>query len=79
MRAKMAMKLAALVSLSLTLACGDGLSSEDAAVECDAIRAAEDCVNDSSYAQCLACMEECGDSCGVVNTACPTLFVCPAD
>ncbi|MEZ4440591.1 MAG: hypothetical protein R3B72_15945 [Polyangiaceae bacterium] len=63
----------ALVSL---VACGDGLSPEDATAECERLQ--EDipsCLADAAvFTECEACYEECGLNCSL-ESGCG--FVCP--
>jgi hypothetical protein len=63
----------------LLTGCGEGMSTEDAQEECDAIRArlSPTCMTQPAYDACVACHEECGDACGTVETVCPYTFSCP--
>jgi hypothetical protein len=75
----------ALVLAMPLAACGDGFSPEDAAAECEAIRANPPATipqcdfDQAAFDQCTACYQECGDGCAMVHTACPITFSCPAD
>src|SRR4030095_14179978 len=60
------------------MACGDGDSTSDATDYCEEQRATLACgFTDAAFEQCVSCREECGDACGVVDTANPCTFVCP--
>lgn len=65
--------------LLLPLACGDGLSSEEAAEVCsselEAAERATQCEQTLFMDACMACYEEC-DSCAAVYTVCPPTFSC---
>lgn len=63
--------------LALTAsACGPTFTPEEATAECDRLRndlAA--CFTDEVYDQCVACHEECGRDCSLLDS-CPHQFVC---
>jgi len=58
--------------------CGDGYDNEEAMAACDTIKQADanNCMSDEDYDACVVCHEDCGDSCLVVDTACPPTFSC---
>lgn len=72
--------LAVVAVVPWSAGCSGGLSSEDARANCEEIRAARNgssCMSDAAFDQCLLCYEDCGDACGVADTACPLTFNCP--
>jgi hypothetical protein len=72
-------KLVALLALGLgvaSLAACEGYSESLATSRCDAERAAHGMLfNDSSYQQCLDCMQSCGDECQAAPTS-PVTYAC---
>ena len=55
------------------LGCGSGLSAEDAAIRCDQEKASKGMLfGATTYKECLACFEECGDRCSAIATSPPT-------
>lgn len=68
--------------LCLSLGCGNGLSTEEAAEVCDEQLAgasgSAQCDQEDFRNDCIACFEAC-DSCAAVFTACPPTFSCPDD
>jgi hypothetical protein len=53
-----------------------GLPSSEAKDRCQAEQAGRaNCFDDKSYADCLTCFEDCGDSC-VASPGCPTRYSC---
>lgn len=59
------------------LGCGSGLSLEEATVRCDQEKTAKkEFVTFAAYNQCLACYQECGDTCVAAATA-PATYKCP--
>ena len=70
--------LLGLAIVSWSIGCSGGLSSEDARATCEEIRASHrSCTSDAAFDQCLLWYEDCGDACGVADTACPLTFNCP--
>lgn len=69
------------VSLSMAVLClvgcgGTGSEPEEAAAECTRIRNdVPACFNDAVYDQCVACHEECGRNCALLDS-CPHQFTC---
>lgn len=59
--------------------CGSGLSEEDAKVRCDQDKTAfqSACFSDTAYEGCMACFQECGDTCVRLST-CPLTYTCDA-
>lgn len=59
----------------VSLGCG-GFSKEKAEARCDQeLFAKAQCVTDSAYQECVACYQECGDSCEPQAT-CPETYSC---
>jgi hypothetical protein len=58
--------------------CGDGYDNEEAVATCDQIKQtdAKNCMSGGDFDACVACHEDCGDLCAVVETACPPTFHC---
>lgn len=74
-RALAAVSLVAFASVA-AVGCSSGLSTEDAKVRCDQDKQALSAqFNDSVYAQCQACYEECGDDC-VRTASSPVSYAC---
>lgn len=70
----------ALAPLSvLVSSCG----GDDAVEECEAERELylgtdkASCMNDATFEACITCHDDCGNSCGTVDTACPFTYSCP--
>lgn len=63
--------------LALTAsACGPSFTPEEATAECDRLRNdLTACFTDEVYDQCVACHEECGRDCSLLDS-CPHQFVC---
>jgi len=72
-----ALSILALVPLlGLTFA-ACGYSDEEAQSKCDLERTAKAaCFDDTTYTQCVACFEECGDDCAIAES-CPVQYICP--
>ena len=78
-RLVLATALTALTALAIG-GCGDGFDTAEATAACDADeKNMPNCFDDDAYAQCIACHEECGDTCATIDTVCPAQFTCPAD
>ena len=57
--------------------CSSGLSLEDATIRCDQEKTSKkEFVTFAAYNECLACFQECGDTCIAVATA-PATYKCP--
>ncbi len=72
------MALAAVGALAATWAggCG-GLSASDAQVRCNEEQMGKaDCFDTNVYNSCVACFENCGDSC-TAQEVCPEQYLCP--
>ena len=79
MRLLLATALTGLAMLSIG-ACGDGFDTEEANAACNEEKARlADSFDDGSFAQCVSCHEECGDSCATIDTVTPATFTCPSD
>lgn len=60
--------------------CGSGLSAEDAAIRCDQEKTSKGMLfGPTTYAECLSCYEECGDSCAPISTSPPTYKCADSD
>lgn len=71
--------LGALGALTLVLAaCSEGVSTQEAAARCDIERQNSTSVLEESYAQCIACQEECGDDCKAQGKT-PEEYACPVE
>jgi hypothetical protein len=67
------------ISSMAAMGCGSGLSAADAAIRCDQEKASKgQLFGTDTYAGCLSCFEECGDSCTAISTSPPT-YTCPGD
>ena len=61
------------------MGCGSGLSADDAAIRCDQEKAAKgQLFGKDTYAACLSCFEQCGDTCHAISSSPPT-YGCPDD
>lgn len=79
MRLLLATVLTVLASLFVA-ACSSGFDTEEANATCNEERTRlPNCFDDAAFASCVACHEECGDTCSTIDTACPATFTCPAD
>jgi len=68
-------RMTALLLLT-AVGCG-GISEEEARSRCTEERTANAaCTTDQSYAECVACYDECGDSCLQLDS-CPVQYACP--
>ncbi len=63
-RARLA--VAALLGALVANACGSGFDTEDAQAECARIGQGQ-CATGLSYDECVACFEDCGRECDVVQ------------
>lgn len=69
-------KLALPFAIALLVgACGNGLSTQEAYEICESEQSRNPSIDDVSFADCVACYEDCGD-CIVQDTA-PATFACP--
>ena len=54
-----------------------GYSQSDAVAYCDAEKSGKSaCFTEASYNACVACFEECGDDCAILES-CPEQYHCP--
>ncbi len=76
MRHKLGLFFAALTIATTIAACG-GYPEEQAADRCNIEQQNQNaCFSDGTYDECVACFEQCGDSCAVAES-CPVQYVCP--
>lgn len=72
-----ALRPLALLPLFALVFAACGYSSEEAESKCNVERTAKaTCFDDTTYLQCTACFEECGDDCAVAES-CPVQYICP--
>jgi hypothetical protein len=69
-------RIAALVALSALAACSGGLSTQEAAAECEIERKNKQTVTAEAYQACIGCYELCGSDCKAQGTN-PETYVCP--
>ncbi len=62
------------------LGCGSGLSAEDAKIRCDQEKTSKGMLfGTTTYGECLACFEECGNTCSSIATSPPTYACASSD
>jgi hypothetical protein len=66
---------------ALFMACGEGEGTADATEHCQGQRDIDTsgCWTDEAFQACVACREECGEACALIDTASPCAFTCPAE
>lgn len=61
------------------LGCGSGVSTEEATIRCDQEKASKGMLfGKTTYQECLACFELCGNDCSPIASSPPT-YTCPAE
>lgn len=68
--------IAMLAVAMLAVACGPTMTTDEATAACERQRAADTaCINDAAFDACVACHEECGRECLILES-CPVQFQC---
>ena len=64
------------LALALATGCGSSFSEDEARGVCTRRQQAESaCMDDAAFEACVACYEECGNDCAVLES-CPLQFAC---
>jgi hypothetical protein len=67
-----------LIAAALLAGCGNHLSTQEANVECQQERERKPDLTDDDFAECVACFEECGNTCEAQGTS-PETYACPTE
>jgi hypothetical protein len=62
--------------LSSAMGCGGGYSTQEADARCKQERTNKPTLTDESFAQCVACFEDCGADCEAAGST-PEQYACP--
>ncbi len=66
-----------IVLLAAPFACGPSMDTEEASAQCDRIAAdLLSCIDKAAHSECVACYEDCGRECSLVDSTCPHQFTC---
>jgi hypothetical protein len=65
-----------IVVLSALAGCGGGYSTQEAYARCEEERTVKVTMTDESFAECVACYENCGSDCEAAGAS-PETYSCP--